>query len=192
MPGRSERVSFDDEPLILVDEAGNDVGFGAKADVHAGEGVLHRAFSVFLFDARGLLLMQQRSADKPLWPLYWSNSCCSHPRRGETELEAARRRLREELGVRAEPEFLFRFTYHARYGDAGSEHELCSVFLARSDDPPRVNEREIAATRWVGIETLDEALRGEAESYTPWLKLEWARMRRDHGPALARYARSLR
>jgi isopentenyl-diphosphate delta-isomerase len=190
MPARRERVSFDDEPLILVDGDDQVLGYGRKADVHAGEGILHRAFSVFLFDAEGRILLQQRSADKPLWPLFWSNSCCSHPRRGETEVGAAERRMEEELGIRATPEYLFRFQYHATFGDRGSERELCWVFLARTTDRVRVNEEEIAAVRWVDVETLDRELAEEGDRFTPWLKLEWARMRRDHGPALDLYARA--
>jgi len=96
-----EKVSFDDEPLILVDEDDNEVGYRSKGECHEGHGILHRAFSIFLFDKRGRVLLQQRAAGKRLWPLHWSNSCCSHPRRGETMDQALHRRLREELGLEA-------------------------------------------------------------------------------------------
>ena len=82
--GTGSIVSSDDEALILVDDQDNEVGFLNKADCHVGDGVLHRAFSVFLFDDAGRLLLQHRASGKPLWPLYWSITCCSHPRRGET------------------------------------------------------------------------------------------------------------
>ncbi|HVS02847.1 MAG TPA: isopentenyl-diphosphate delta-isomerase, partial [Thermoanaerobaculia bacterium] len=94
-------VSFANEELILVDEDDREVGHLSKAEAHAGEGVLHRAFSVLLFDRRGNLLLQRRAGGKQLWPGYWSNSCCSHPRRGESMEVATRRRLAEELGVDA-------------------------------------------------------------------------------------------
>ncbi|MDJ0522263.1 MAG: isopentenyl-diphosphate Delta-isomerase [Planctomycetota bacterium] len=184
---RTRRVSFDDEPLILVDEDNNIVGHLPKADVHAGDGLLHRAFSVFLFDAEGRLLLQQRSASKPLWPLFWANSCCSHPRRGETEAEAASRRVLEELGIEAELEYVYTFTYHARYEDKGSEHERCSVFLGRVTDQVQTNENEIAAVRWLTAEEVDAALAAEPERYSPWLKMEWARLRGDFADTLARY-----
>ena len=94
-------VSFDSERLILVDSLDNEIGTMSKIDCHQGEGRLHRAFSVFLFNAKGELLIQQRSALKKLWPLFWSNSCCSHPREGENITEAVNRRLLDELGIEA-------------------------------------------------------------------------------------------
>jgi isopentenyl-diphosphate delta-isomerase len=184
---RTRRVSFDDEPLILVDAENNVIGYRSKADVHAGAGILHRAFSVFLFDAEGRVLLQQRSASKPLWPLFWANSCCSHPRRGETEAEAANRRVLEELGLDAELEYVYTFTYHASYEDKGSEHETCSVFLGRATGDVATNENEIAAVRWVSADELDQALADEPERYSPWLKLEWARLRSEFAARLAHY-----
>ena len=89
--------------------------------------------------------MQQRSADKRLWPLFWSNSCCSHPRRGESMDLAAERRLAEELGLRCDLEFVYRFRYQAAFGELGSENEMCSVFVGHSDDSPSANRTEVAA-----------------------------------------------
>lgn len=172
-------VSFDDEPLILVDAEDREVGFLSKLEAHAGEGVLHRAFSVFLFDREGQVLVQQRSASKPLWPLFWANSCCSHPRRGETVEGAAVRRVREELGLEAELEPLFKFEYHARFRDLGSEHEMCSVLVGRFGGKPQVNGNEIAAWRMVRPAALDTELVARPGIYTPWLKLEWPRIRRE-------------
>ncbi len=182
------RVSFDDEPLIVVDQDDRVLGHRPKAEVHQGEGVLHRAFSVFLFDGRGRVLMQQRSAEKPLWPLYWSNACCSHPRRGETMDAAAQRRLKEELGVEGEPEHVFTFQYHARYEDVGSERELCGVYLLSSDAPVTVNDSEVADTRWLSATALDDELATRPEAYTPWLKMEWARLRSEFRDTLRPYA----
>lgn len=182
---RHEIVSFDDETLILVDAADREIGHLDKASAHDGEGVLHRAFSLFIFNSRGELLLQQRTADKRLWPGFWANSCCSHPRRGETIEEAIHRRLREELGLACELEFLFKFQYQARYGEAGSEHELCHVFAGRSDVPPRVNITEIAAVRWISPAALEQEIERHPGHFTPWLRIEWQRLRREHADWLA-------
>src|SRR5947207_3387152 len=110
----SSIVSFEDEPLILVDGNDQELGFATKAACHDGVGLLHRAFSVFLFNPAGELLLQQRSAQKRLWPLYWANSCCSHPRRGESLPAAVERRTREELALATPLAFVYKFVYQAR------------------------------------------------------------------------------
>jgi len=180
-----EVVSFEDEPLILVDEHDNVVGHESKAACHEGDGLLHRAFSIFLFDDRGRLLLQRRSAQKRLWPGYWSNSCCSHPRRGEDDHEAAERRIYEELGVQPPLRYLFRFRYQARFGEIGAEHELCSIYVARTEATVSVNVNEVAETRHISPEQLDLELREQPAAYTPWLKLEWPRIREEHWDAVA-------
>lgn len=176
---RASVVSFDDEPLILVDENNQVQGYATKVACHQGLGQLHRAFSVFVFNRNNELLLQQRSAQKPLWPLHWSNSCCSHPRRGESDLDSVQRRLYEELSINLRPQFVYRFRYHAIYGGIGAEHELCSVYIARSDAEIAVNENEIADWYYIGPEALDRELSENPQSYTPWLKLEWSRLRED-------------
>lgn len=164
------------DPLILVDEADREIGSLSKAECHTGHGTLHRAFSVFLFNPAGELLLQQRSAHKTLWGGYWSNSCCSHPRLGEQVKEAAVRRVQEELGVSCDPQFLYKFQYQAQFGDAGAEHELCWVYAATITEPVRANIDEIAAFEFVEPEALTRAIAAHPERYTPWLKLEWARI----------------
>jgi isopentenyl-diphosphate delta-isomerase len=166
-------VSSESEKLILVDEADNELGYMSKADCHDGDGTLHRAFSIFLFDAQGRLLLQQRGATKRLWPGFWSNSCCSHPRKNETVQFATQRRLEEELGIATELEYVYRFSYQARFGDAGSEHELCSVFLGRYAGDVRPNPHEIAATRLVTADQLDLEFEADPEAFTPWFRQEW-------------------
>ena len=104
-------VSFDSERLILVDAADREIGHASKADAHVGKGILHRAFSLFVFNSAGELLLQQRAPGKPLWPGYWANSCCSHPRGGEDMETATQRRLSEELGFTCPLEFVFKFQY---------------------------------------------------------------------------------
>ena len=173
-------VSFDDEPLILVDSEDREIGFLDKASAHDGDGVLHRAFSLFVFNGRGELLLQQRAADKRLWPGYWANTCCSHPRRGEAIEDAIDRRLNEELGLACALRFLFKFQYQAHFGEAGSEHELCHVFVGHSDEAPQVNASEIDAVRWLTPAALDTEIQQHPERFTPWLKIEWERLRAEY------------
>jgi isopentenyl-diphosphate delta-isomerase len=166
-------VSSEAEQLILVDEDDREQGFLSKAACHDGTGILHRAFSAFLFNAAGELLLQQRAESKRLWPGYWSNSCCSHPRQGESMTTATERRLAEELNLAADLEFVYKFRYQATYGDLGAEHELCHVYLGRVGDDVRPNEEEIAALRFVSAAALDAELSQYPERFTPWFKLEW-------------------
>lgn len=182
-------VSFDDEPLILVDSQDKVTGYRNKARAHQGNGELHRAFSIFLFN-RGRVLLQQRSGEKPLWPLYWSNSCCSHPRRGEDYGDAIHRRLQEELSVKTELELAYRFEYHATFGDIGAERELCSVFIGRLEDTQtiNVNPGEIADWRWLSFAETDTLLAEQADRVTPWFAMEWRRLRQDFGERIDRLA----
>ncbi len=169
-------VSSPGEQLILVDEHDNPIGQRGKQYCHEGAGTLHRAFSLFVFNAQGELLLQQRSNEKPLWPLFWSNTFCSHPRHGETMDEAVDRRLAEELGMGAELEYLYKFEYQARYLDIGSEHEVCWVYTGTSSDTVRPNHHEIAAWRFVEPALLDRELAASPDEFTPWLKMEWAEL----------------
>jgi isopentenyl-diphosphate delta-isomerase len=178
-------ISADSDALILVDEADREVGHLSKALCHQGRGVLHRAFSLLIFNGTGDLLLQQRAASKRLWPLYWSNSCCSHPRRAETVEAAARRRLHEELGVRCPLHFLFKFQYQAQFDAAGAEHELCSVFIGRCTERVTINRNEILGWRWISPAALQAEMSGSgAENFTPWFRLEWTRIWREHRTAL--------
>lgn len=170
--------------LILVDAEDRETGHLSKEECHRGAGRLHRAFSVFVFDERGELLLQQRSAEKPLWPLHWSNSCCSHPRRGEGVEEAARRRLHEELRLACELEFLYKFEYQASFGEVGAEHELCWVFAGYSTGRPAANAAEIAAWRFLPPSALTAEIAADPRHFTPWLKLEWAEITRSHLPRI--------
>ncbi len=124
-------VSSESELLILVDPDDREAGNLSKAECHDGDGILHRAFSLFLFNNQGELLLQQRGAEKRLWPMYWSNTCCSHPRQGESMQVATERRLQQELNTAAALEFIYKFEYQARFGNLGSENELCWVHLGR-------------------------------------------------------------
>ncbi|MGA7539253.1 MAG: isopentenyl-diphosphate Delta-isomerase [Steroidobacteraceae bacterium] len=177
--------SSEAESLILVDEADREVGHMSKARCHEGRGVLHRAFSLLIFNESGELLLQRRSASKRLWPHYWSNSCCSHPRRAESMESAIHRRLHEELGLRCPLHFLFKFRYQAQFDNVGAEHELCSVFIGRSTEQVRIDHNEIADWRWVSPEGLGAEMHGAgAQRFTPWFTMEWERIWRDHRPAV--------
>jgi isopentenyl-diphosphate delta-isomerase len=148
--------------------------------------MLHRAFSIFLFADPQTVLLHRRSAEKPLWPGFWTNSCCSHPRRGEDNDTATRRRLEQELGVQATLKYLYKFEYHAQFGALGAEHELCSVYVGalRERDAPRVNRSEIAEWGWFTLADINAWLAREPESFTPWFKLEWAQLLAHHRPAI--------
>jgi isopentenyl-diphosphate delta-isomerase len=182
-------AAADSELLILVDEDDREVGYLNKIACHQGAGVLHRAFSLLIFNNKGELLLQQRAASKRLWPLYWSNTCCSHPRRFETMEVAIHRRLFEELGLHCPLQFLFRFRYQAQFDAAAAEQELCSVYAGRYNGPVRINPEEILAWRWISPEALQaELAKTGAEKFTPWFRLEWERIWREHRAEL----RSLR
>jgi isopentenyl-diphosphate Delta-isomerase len=175
----------DTDSLILVDEADREVGHLSKARCHDGRGILHRAFSLLIFNTEGDLLLQQRAATKRLWPLYWSNSCCSHPRRFETMDTAIHRRLYEELGVRCPLEFLFKFQYQAQWDDNGAENELCSVYIGRTLGPVQADPAEIAGVRWVSPEQLQREMSQRREGqFTPWFVMEWERIWNEHRPAV--------
>ncbi|MCP4926416.1 MAG: isopentenyl-diphosphate Delta-isomerase [Gammaproteobacteria bacterium] len=172
-------VSSPTESLILVDDEDREIGIRPKLECHIGQGLLHRAFSVFLFNANGELLLQKRSAQKPLWPLYWSNSCCSHPRESETVEEAGRRRIHEELNIQSELRFLYKFKYQASFRDLGSEHELCHVFAGFTADEVIAHPNEIDEWRYITPNDLTREIAADGDRFTPWLKMEWQRIRKD-------------
>lgn len=182
-----QQVSFDSERLILVASDDSVTGHASKRMAHLGSGLLHRAFSIFLFSPAGKVLLHRRSDSKPLWPGYWTNSCCSHPREGEPYDHATRRRLSEELGLEASLQRLYRFEYQAQYGDAGTEHELCTVYVGciAESAPVSCNPLEIAAWGWFDIQEVDELVAADSSAFTPWFLLEWARLRSDFSTAVA-------
>jgi isopentenyl-diphosphate delta-isomerase len=166
-------VSFENERLICVDNNDNITGYKSKAECHNGEGILHRAFSLFIFNENLQVIMQKRAATKRLWPLIWSNSCCSHPREGETTDIAISRRLFEELGLKAKLHFLYKFQYQARWKNVGSENELCSVYIGKTNKKPEINDTEIAAWHWISRPDLNKDLIENPQKYSPWFKMEW-------------------
>jgi isopentenyl-diphosphate delta-isomerase len=169
-------ISDDRDLLILVDSSDEEIGGLDKEACHDGSGKLHRAISVFIFNRDGDLLIQQRHAQKRLWGSAWSNSCCSHPRVGEETDVAARRRVAEELGLETPLRFLFKFEYRSNYDEIGTEHELCSVYAGQVDCEPIVNTNEIQAWEWVSSLELNRRIEQTPNDFTPWLRIEWARI----------------
>tara|TARA_R110002110_G_scaffold415856_3_gene658463 strand:+ start:41810 stop:42406 length:597 start_codon:yes stop_codon:yes gene_type:complete len=169
----SNLVSFDNEKLILTDKFDCEIGFADKKKCHNMPGVLHRAFSIFLFNHQNQVLIHKRSPQKKLWPNYWTNSCCSHPRKGENLEQAIRRRLSEELGLTCSLQYMYKFIYQARYKNIGAEHELCHVYFGKTSQKPMPNPNEISEMKWISIPDLSREIQENSEIYTPWIKLEW-------------------
>lgn len=166
--------------LVTVDT--NDVvtGYESKLRCHQGQGILHRAFSLFVFNSDKQLLVQQRSALKPLWPLFWANSVCSHPRQDEPFEEAIHRRLKEEIGTTSELTYLYQFEYHAPYLDVGAEHEMCSVYIGKIEKSIKVDPTEVADTEFMSVEEVNRLMIASPERLTPWFKMEWKRLMTEH------------
>lgn len=164
------------ENVVLVDNEDNPIGAEGKWEAHKGSGKQHRAFSVWVFDNDGNVLVHRRSAGKPLWAGYWTNSYCSHPRERESYEQAARRRGFEELGMDLKPKLLGTFRYHASFkvdGELiGSENELCALLYVISDQKPRPNPAEIAEVKFIGLDELREDMERNPEDYTPWFRME--------------------
>jgi isopentenyl-diphosphate delta-isomerase len=183
-PARRTAVSSEDDLLILVDSGDRQIGTLDKARCHDGSGRLHRAFSLFVFNARGELLLQQRAPGKRLWGGYWSNTCCSHPRAGESMERAVHRRLEEELGLSATLGFVYKFEYHALFGTEGSEHELCWVWVGQTGQDPSPHPGEISDWRWITPAGLDSEMATAPDRFTPWFRLEWERLRSEYPDTL--------
>ena len=158
------------EQVILVDEQDRELGAGEKLQAHR-DGALHRAFSVFVFDPSGRLLLQKRAAGKYHSGGLWSNTCCGHPRPGEATVDAARRRLREEMNFDCELSEAFDFIYRAELDGALVEHEFDHVFVGElAGDPPAPDPSEAEDWRWVSMTDLRRGLREEPARYSYWLK----------------------
>jgi isopentenyl-diphosphate delta-isomerase len=156
-----------EERVILVDELDRELGTAEKLDAHA-RGLLHRAVSVLLFDARGRTLLQRRAAGKYHSAGLWSNTCCSHPRPGEETLAAARRRLREEMGIDAPLARALAFVYRAEVGGGLIEHELDHVFTGSFAGEPRPDPAEVEAWEWRDARRLLADVRADPAPYAPW------------------------
>jgi isopentenyl-diphosphate delta-isomerase len=167
------------ENVILVDTSDNEIGTMGKQEAHQ-LGVLHRAFSVFVFNSQGELLLQQRALDKYHSGGKWTNTCCSHPRPGEATDLAAHRRLSEEMGMACDLRYLFKFIYKAELEDGLTEHECDHVFYGISDQAPEPLAAEAAGFRYVDMDDLDMELQNNPNDYTEWLKICFARVKENY------------
>ncbi len=166
-------IDDDDERVVLVSETDEEIGEAPKLDVHL-TGHLHRAFSVFVHDAHGRILLQRRAATKYHSPGLWSNTCCGHPRPGEPTGDAAMRRLKEEMGLYVELLAVRSFIYHADLGRGLVEHELDHVFVGKTEDVPRPDPSEVDAWRWIDADDLALWMQKEPEKFTAWLPAAFA------------------
>ncbi len=172
------------EEVILVDARNRALGSAEKQRAHE-EGLLHRAFSIFLVDEEGRILLQQRDPRKYHSGGLWANTCCGHPRPGETTAMAARRRLREELGLRARLRFRFRTRYSAAFPNGLSENEVVHVFFGSAHESPILNTDEVAQVQWMSPEDARLDAQRRPERYAYWLRHYLT----DHWAELKRYSK---
>jgi isopentenyl-diphosphate delta-isomerase len=159
-----------EEQVILVNENNEQIGTMAKMEAHE-KAVLHRAFSVFITNDNGEIMLQQRAASKYHSPLLWTNTCCSHQRVGETNIEAGKRRLQEEMGFQAELKELFSFIYKAPFDNGLTEHELDHVMIGSFNAEPNINLDEVEAWKWMSPEAIKEDISNNPKEYTAWFKI---------------------
>lgn len=155
------------EYVVLVDEQDNAIGTMEKQQAHV-EGVLHRAFSIFIFNSENKLLLQQRASSKYHCGGLWTNTCCSHPREKENILDAANRRLHEEMGMQCELKPIFSFVYKAEFENGLTEHEFDHVFFGQSNQVPELNLEEVEGYRYIGLEDLQVEIKEDPQKFTPW------------------------
>jgi isopentenyl-diphosphate Delta-isomerase len=159
-----------EEQVILVNENDEPIGLMNKLEAHE-KAVLHRAFSVFVLNDKNEVLLQQRAHHKYHSPLLWTNTCCSHQRAGETNIEAGKRRLFEEMGFKTELKELFHFIYKAPFDNGLTEHELDHVMIGYSNEEPNINAEEVESWKWMTIEEIKEDMIQNPEIYTVWFKI---------------------
>src|SRR5574337_184823 len=162
------------EHLILVDNTDSQIGTEEKVKCHLPNGKLHRAFTIFLFNKEGQLLLTQRSMSKMLWPGDWDGTVASHPRQSENYISSAERRLPEELGVTCKLDYLYKFEYHVPYKDIGSENEICGTLIGILDDPSKIKlvEDEISDIRWITLEQILSEIEKTPQIFCPYRPLK--------------------
>ena len=166
-----------EEYVVLVDENDQPIGRMEKQAAHVTPH-LHRAFSIFIFNSKGELLMQQRALSKYHSPGLWTNTCCSHPRDGETLAEATERRLQEEMGMTCKMHEVYTFIYKAPVGQGLTEHEFDHVWIGQSDDIPQINREEVESWKDMSLQDLSEDIQLHPELYTEWFKITFEEMTR--------------
>ena len=171
-------MTDEQEQVVLISELDEVIGEAGKLDVHR-TGQLHRAFSVVLLDDDGRVLLQQRAASKYHSPGLWSNTCCGHPRPGEQTVDAAQRRLHEEMGIACDLVPSFTFVYRSELGHDLVEHELDHVFVGRTALTPRPNRMEVDAWRWIGIDDLRSWMDLQPRDFTVWFPAVMGKLLKD-------------
>ncbi len=159
-----------EEKVILVNEKDEPIGLMAKMEAHE-KALLHRAFSVFVLNDKNEIMLQQRAHHKYHSPLLWTNTCCSHQREGESNIEAGSRRLQEEMGFTTELKELFSFIYIAPFDNGLTEHELDHVMIGYYNEVPQINPDEVESWKWMTIEAVKEDMELHPELYTVWFKI---------------------
>ncbi|WP_396161654.1 isopentenyl-diphosphate Delta-isomerase [Flavobacterium sp.] len=159
-----------EEQVILVNEKDEPIGLMNKMEAHE-KAILHRAFSVFILNDNNEVMLQQRAHHKYHSPLLWTNTCCSHQRAGETNIQAGKRRLYEEMGFEVELKELFHFIYKAPFDNGLTEHELDHVMIGYSNIEPVINPEEVASWKWMKIEAIKDNMIQNPAEYTIWFKI---------------------
>jgi isopentenyl-diphosphate delta-isomerase len=163
-------ATSDQNYVILVDENDKQIGTMEKMEAHE-KGLLHRAFSVFIYNDKDELLLQQRALTKYHTPGLWTNTCCSHQKVGETNIEAGRRRLMEEMGFTVPLEDKISFTYKAPFSNGLTEHEFDHILVGKYNEEPKPNPEEVASWKWQKIEDVQKDIQEHPEKYTAWFKI---------------------
>ncbi len=159
-----------EEQVILVNENDEQIGLMPKMEAHE-KGVLHRAFSVFVFNDENELLLQQRALQKYHSPGLWTNTCCSHQRDGETSLDAGVRRLQEEMGFEVPLIETTSFIYRATFDNGLTEHEFDHVLVGKFNQEPQINKEEVASWKWIDMDELELDIESNPDQYTAWFKI---------------------
>ncbi len=159
-----------EENVILVNTKDEPIGLMPKLEAHE-KAVLHRAFSVFVLNDKNQIMLQQRAHHKYHSPLLWTNTCCSHQREGESNIQAGSRRLFEEMGFNTELKELFHFIYRAPFDNGLTEHELDHVMIGYYNESPTINPEEVEDWKWMGIEEVQSDIQLRPEEYTVWFKI---------------------
>lgn len=161
---------MEEEKVILVDEQNNPIGLMPKLEAHE-KALLHRAFSVFIMNRKGEVMLQQRALHKYHSPGLWTNTCCSHQRENETNVEAGKRRLQEEMGFITELIDVISFIYKAPFDNGLTEHEYDHVLLGYYEDNPNINPEEVADWKWELPENIKKDIEQNPQKYTEWFKI---------------------
>jgi len=167
-----------EEQVVLVDEHDNPIGLMPKLEAHQ-KAVLHRAFSVFVLNDQNELMLQQRALHKYHSPGLWTNTCCSHQRSGESNIQAGTRRLQEEMGFTTQLTELTSFIYKAPFDNGLTEHELDHIMIGRYNDSPTINPDEVASWKWMPIEEVKLDVSAHPEHYTVWFVIIFERFYKD-------------